>query len=217
MKCKKQVLTRLFFFLACLCLLAGILSSALLFKNTDITKYPGMIADAYRETQHHLVVPGASDVFLTRTGAYGIYYEYSLVAAAVDSRLELPPALKCSLKSKVTGKKVEAVPDFVETNRYWSKGKGGTGVLIMSMTVDEPGKYTFDCAYSNGRTEPEIKVALGPNYFWEFLRVAWKIALPMLGAIILLSSSSFMALVFFVVAIVMKRKNTKMTHPQQSS
>jgi len=217
MKSKKHVLPRLFFFLACLCLLAGILTSALLFKKADITKYPAMIADAYRETQHHLAVPGASDVFLTRTGAYGIYYEYSLVDAAVDSRSELPPALKCSLNSKVTGKKVEAVPDFVETNRYWSKGKISTGVLIMSMTVDEPGKYTFDCSYSDDRKGPEIEVALGPNYFWEFLKVAWKIALPMLGAIVLLCSSSFMALVFFVVALVMKRKNMKLTRPQQSS
>jgi hypothetical protein len=194
MKDKKQNLTRRLFGLAVLILLAGMLTSALLFKQSGISRYTSLIADAYREAQHHLTVPGAKEVKLTRTGAYGIYYEHSLVAAAVDPRTEIPPAIECSLTSQSTGAKIAAVLDYVETNRYWPKEHGGTGVLMMSITVDQPDAYTFACNYQDGSTEPEIVVALGPNYFWEFIRVAWKISFPVLGGISILCGSFLLAL-----------------------
>jgi hypothetical protein len=66
---------------AVLVILFGTLISALLFKNSGVTTYLTMIADAYCEEQHHLNVPGSVDIKLTRTGAYGIYYEFSLVSS----------------------------------------------------------------------------------------------------------------------------------------
>ena len=97
---------------------------------------------------------------------------------------------------------MEATPDYVETNRYWSKDQGDIGVLIMSITVNDPDTYTFTCHYQNGNKEPEITVALGPNYVWEFLRVAGKIALSMyVGAITFCGSILIGMIVVVLVAI----------------
>ena len=97
---------------------------------------------------------------------------------------------------------MKAVPDYVETNRYWSKDQGGIGVLIMSITVNEPDTYTFACHYQDGSTEPEIAVALGPNYIWEFLKVVGKISLSLFGAMTTLCGSILIGLSIAVVVAV---------------
>ena len=162
MKENKKLHSRWLFGIPVLIVLGGALISILLFSSSGIGTYPALIADAYREEQHHLTVPGAIDVKLTRTGAYGIYFEHSLVSSIYPD-IGMPPAIDCSLTSKSTGVVIEAVPDYVETNRYRTKDLH-TGVLIMSITVDEPDSYTFACNYQDGSTEPEISVALGPPY-----------------------------------------------------
>jgi len=96
------------------------------------------------------------------------------------------------------------VPDYVETNRYWSKDEDGLGVLVMSFTVGEPGIYAFACAYAEDSTHPEITVALGPNYFWEFLRVLGKIALPVLGSISVFFGAALLATLLLVIACSIK-------------
>lgn len=211
MKTNKQPPSRWVYGIAGLVIISGALVSAWLFNYSGVTMYPALIADAYREQQHHLNVPGSRGVKLTRTGAYGIYYENSLVSAAVDPRVKVPPVIDCSLTSHSTGAKIEAAPDYVETNRYWSKDQGGTGVLIMSLTVDEPDTYTFACDYLDGSADPEIVVALGPNYFWEFLRVAWKISLPLLGGISILCGSVLVAMIMLVDGILVKLKDITQT------
>jgi hypothetical protein len=166
--------------------------------------YPSIIADAYGEGQHRLSVPGSKDIKLSRTGAYGIYYEYNLVSASVDP-LPLPADLDCSLTSKSTGAKMEAAPDYVETNRYWSKDRERTGVLVMSITVDEPDSYTFACHYKDGSREPEIVIALGPNYFWEFLRIAGRTAVSTIAGLSVLFGTGTLALIVAIVIAIKRR------------
>ena len=103
MKTKNKNSHRLLFLIAGVIFFLGLLISAMLFKSTDLSKYPTMIADAYREKQHHLSLPGKTEVLLTRTGAYGIYYEYSLVSASAEHYTYLPPNIQCSLTSHDTG------------------------------------------------------------------------------------------------------------------
>jgi hypothetical protein len=180
MKEKKQNPTRWLYGIALLPILFGTLVCAWILKDSGIGMYPAMIADAYGEGQHRLSVPGSKEIKLTRTGAYGIYYEYNLMSTSVDPP-PLPPEIDCSLTSKSTGAKMEAAPDYVETNRYWSKDRDRTGVLVMSITVDEPDSYTFACNYPDGRISPKLVLAIGPNYFFEFLRVAWNMGGSILG------------------------------------
>ena len=201
MKEKKQKPSRWLYGIAILPILFGTLVCAWILKNSGIGMYPAMIADAYGEDQHHLAVPGSKDIKLTRTGAYGIYYEYSLVSASIDLP-PMPPKIDCSLTSKSTGAEMEAAPDYVETNRYGSKDRDRSGVLIMSITVDDPDTYTFACHYQDSSTEPEIVVALGPNYVWEFLGVAGKITLSLFGAMTTLCGSILIALIITLIVAV---------------
>ena len=202
MKRKKQTLHRVLFRLAGLILLSGLLIATLLFKQAHSNRYPNLIPDAYRERQHQLTVPGTKQVHLSRTGAYGIYFEHKLVSP-IYPEVEIPPAIDCTLTSKTTGAMIEAVPDYVKTNRYRLKDHH-SGVLTMSLSVDKPGSYTFACVYQDGSTGPEIQVALGPNYFWEFLQVAGKIGLPFVGGISVFCGSLLLALPLLVIGIAIK-------------
>jgi hypothetical protein len=208
---RRQTLNRWLIALAATALLAGLGLSAWLVGRSEIESYPTLIADAYREEQHRLRVPGSQEVRLTRTGAYGIYDESSLVSSIQPPDGELPPPIECTLASASTGEVIRAVPDYVETNRYWSEGQGGLGVLIMSVTVDRPGTYTFGCDYRDGRTEPEIVVALGPNYVWQFLHLTAQIALPLLGAIAVCAGSLLIGFIL-VFLVVIRRFGTKRPH-----
>ena len=184
--------------------LFGLLASAWILKTSGIGTYATRIADTFGEAQHRLSVPGSRDVKLTRTGAYAIYYEYTPVYSSIDSP-KRAPAIDCSLTSRSTGAKLEAVPDYVETNRYEAKNQDRIGVLIMSLTVDEPDTYTFACRYQNGRERPEISVALGPNYAWEFLKVAGRIGLSSLGGLTTFCGSTLVALTILVIVAIKRQ------------
>ena len=213
MKEKKQIRSRWFYGGAVLVILFGILISAWVLKDSGLTQYPTMIADAYGEEQHRLSVPGSKDIKLTRAGAYGIYYEYSPANSLRGPSERMPPAIDCSLTEKSTGAETEAVPDYVETNRYWSKDQVTTGVLIMSVTVNGPGAYTFACHYQDGSIEPEIGVALGPNYVWEFLSVAGKISLSLFKAMAISFMSVAIGLIIvFIVAIKRRERPREVTN-----
>ena len=203
---KKQLASRWVYGMAILPVLLGTLACAWVLKNSGIGRYPTMIADAYGAGQHRLTVPGSKDIELTRTGAYGVYYEYGPVSASVDSPT-LPPAIECSLTSKSTGAVMEAAPDYVETNRYWSKDRDRTGVLVMSITVDESDSYTFACHYQDDSGEPEIVVALGPNYFWEFLSIAGGTVVPTVAGLGVLLGSGAIAVIFVIVIAVKRRQS----------
>jgi len=192
-----------FYGLAILVFMLGLIISAWIFNNSGVTKFPAMISNAYSEEQHRLNVPGSKDVKLTRSGAYGIYYEYSQASVPVNHS-NIPPAIDCTLTSKTTSIELEAAPDYVETNRYWQKDGVNTGVLIMSITVDEPDTYQFACQYQNGNTGPEITVALGPNYIWEFLRLGWKAGLPLLGGTCILCGSVLVALTGLIAGVTIR-------------
>ena len=104
---------------------------------------------------------------------------------------------------------IQAVPDYVESNRYWSKEEGGLSVLVMSISIDEPGNYTFECSYNDGQTEPKIVITLGPNYYWEFLKVVWNLGLPILGSISLTSMSILVTLFLIIIGFVLNRSNKR--------
>lgn len=199
MKEKKGLPSRWSYGIAVLVLLLGMFVSGWVVKNSGIGRYFALLADAFGEEQHHLRVPGSINVELTRAGAYGIYYESSHVPALVDPRLMIPQAIECSLTSQSTGTKVNAVTDYVESNQYRSQDQGRSFVLIMSITIDKPDIYTFTCNYLDGSTKPEISLTLGPNYIWEFLNVAGKVGLPLLGGTSILCGSILLAFIILLL------------------
>jgi hypothetical protein len=201
MKGKTQSPSRWAYAIPFLIMVLGLMLSVRIWIGSGFWKYPAMIEKAFSEEQHQLNVPGAKDVTLTRIGAYGIYYVYDLGAYRV-TRHQMPPALDCSLTSKSTGAVTQAVPDYIETNRYGDEDQDRMGVLIMSLTVDQPDDYTFACRYQNDMHGLETTVALGPNYAWEVLKVVGKIGLPLLGGAITICGSVLLALLMVIVVAI---------------
>jgi hypothetical protein len=201
MKEKGQSPGRWAYAIPVLVLFLGLILSAWILIVAGFWKYPAMIEKAFSEEQHQLNVPGAKDVTLTRTGAYGIYYVYDLRAYRV-ARYQVPPAMDCSLTSKSTGAVIQAVPEYIKTNRYGDKNQDRMGVLIMSLTVEKPDDYTFACRYQDDMHGLETTVALGPNYAWEVLKVMGKIGLPLLGGAITICGSVLLALLMIIVVAI---------------
>jgi len=155
-----------------------------------------------------IVVPGSEEIIFADRGAYAVYYEYrSVVDGVVFTSSEIPPSLACSLTSRATGTDVAVVPDYVKTNTYASKDGERLGVLIRSITIDEPGTYTFSCHHPDGSSQPEIVLAVGPNFAWEFLSIAARTVLTTLTGLAVLFGSSALAVGVVIVVAVQRRKS----------
>jgi hypothetical protein len=157
-----------------------------------------------------VVVPGSADITFTKPGAYAVYYEYHSVVNGVKYETgKQPPSLECNLTSKKTGAKVTAVPDFVESNTYGSKDQDRVGVLIMSITIDDPGIYTFACQYRDGRTQPEIVVSVGPNFMWEFFKIFAKVGGSILSGMAIFFLAVLVSIIIVLIAVVKRAQANK--------
>ena len=163
-----------------------------------------MLTEAYGEEQYRLNLPGSREVILTRIGAYGIYYENNPVSSNAE-QINIPPAIKCSLTSQTTGKIIEASNDYVPGNRYWLQDRSMEAVLVMSISVNKADRYEFKCDYMNDKTGPQLTVALGPNYIWEFIRVAGMIIFPLFNGIVLVCSSNLIGIILIIVGVIKQR------------
>jgi hypothetical protein len=166
---------------------------------------PSLIAEAHDLSRMTLVViPGSAEVTFPETGAYAVYYEYRSVVDGVEyvGSSETPPALVCSLISSATGEELPVVPDYVETNGY-SVGRGSrVGVLAMSITINEPGTYTFSCRYPDDRPEPRVVVAVGHNIVWELFGIAARpLGLIVVSMAVVLGSALAAIIIAIVVAV----------------
>jgi len=214
MKANNHSSQRWLFIIAALICLIGSVTSLIIFRQSDIRLYPTKIATAYKQGRHQLVVPGQKDVNLKRCGAYGIYHIRKL-SDQNYSELEIPPKIDCRLISKKTGEVIKAVPDYVKTNRFRLSTQS-FGVLIMSITVKEPGTYIFSCDNLDEKNNKEMLVALGPNYFWEFLCVIWNVALPLFGGFSILCVTFVITSLLILAGLFLKFFNLNKSKNQQN-
>lgn len=165
---------------------------------------PGILeANMNLDNLTQVVVPGSQDITFTKSGAHAVYYEYrSVVDGVIYASSKAPPALACTLTSRATGEDVGLVPDYVPTNTYSTRNRERVGVLIRSITIDQPGSYKFSCRYPDGRLEPEIVLAVGPNFVWEFLGIATKsIVAAAAGLVVLLGSGCLAFIAALTIAL----------------
>jgi hypothetical protein len=156
-----------------------------------------------------VVVPGSEELTFDKSGAYAVYYEHRSVAdGVVYASSEKPPALACTLTSRATGADVAVVPDYVPTNTYSTKDRERVGVLIRSLTIPKPGAYNLACQYLDGNSEPEIVLAVGPNFVWEFFGIAARtLGTGAAGLAVLLGSGVVAAVVALTIAL--KRRQSQ--------
>ena len=198
---KKAKTRTLWYGTSILVLVLGCSAAAILIIST-LGSYPSLIAEGYEGPLHKVEVPGMEDLELSRKGAYAIYYEEHEGALI---HAEMPPDLDCQLISTTTGKDIPLVPDYVPTNRYETKGDR-VGVLIYSTTVNDPGRHTLSCDYPEGRRGPKLMLAIGPNYFFEFLRVVWNLSGSVLGGVGIFCGSVVISLAIAAVATFRRTK-----------
>lgn len=171
---------------------------------------PGALETIDIHNMTQVIVPGSADITFPKKGAYAVYYEYrSLVDGAQYINAKTPPHLICSLTSNATAKEVGVSPEYIEGNTYSTKDQERVGVHIMSISMAEPGTYTFSCHYPDEETAPKVVVAIGPNIVWELFNiVARPIAAILGGLAVLIGSGAIAFLVFIVVTIYRSRSNT---------
>lgn len=199
MKINETKTRTLGYVIAILILMLGSLAAAILIISA-LTSYPSLIKEAYKSPLQKIEVPGDVDIDLRRKGAYGVYYE------TAHGPTEGPPVLDCSLISKTTGEDIPLVPDYVPTNRYSTKDGNRVGVLIYSTTIKEPSLHTLSCDYPDGRESPMLMLAIGPNYYFEFLRVAWNMSGSILGGAGVLCGSFVLSLGIAAIAFFSNKK-----------
>ena len=159
-----------------------------------------------------VVVPGSKDITFAEPGAYAVYYEYrSVVHGTVYASSETPPALACSLTSKATGAEIGVVPDYEESNTYSTRDRERVGVLIRSITIDEPGTYTFSCRHADGSSQPEVVLAVGPDFVWEFFGIVVRSGATLVAGGVALFGSGLVAAVVAIVVAVKRHRSKRVT------
>jgi hypothetical protein len=130
------------------------------------------------------------------------------VDGEVYATSERPPGLACTLISRLTGADVAVVPDYVPTNTYSTKDRERVGVLIRSLTIPKPGVYNLACRYLDGHAEPEIVLAVGPNFVWEFFGIAVRTLFTAAVGLAVMFGSGLLALVVVIVVAVRRRQSS---------
>lgn len=208
MSVEKQKGTRWVYILAfILPVLACVGTGSFVYRN--IPKLPGALEGLGIQDLTQVVVPGSAEVYFPKAGGYAVYYEYRSVVDGVSYiREKYPPNVDCRLTSKVSGENISITPDYVEGNIYATNDQERAGVLINSIVIRTPGVYIFSCKYSDGRMQPKIVLAVGPNIVWEFFNIAVKpVAAVICGGFVFIGSLGVSILIIGLVML--KRHRSK--------
>jgi hypothetical protein len=192
---------------ALLPVLGCLITTAIIYRG--FPNLPGALETIDIHNMTQVIVPGSADITFPKKGAYAVYYEYrSLVEGVQYINTKTPPPLICSLISKATGKEVGVTPEYIQGNTYSTKDRERVGVHILSISMTEPGTYTFSCHYPDEGTAPKV-VAIGPNIVWELFNIVARLIAAILGGlVVLLGLGAIAFLVFIVVAFYRSRSTT---------
>jgi hypothetical protein len=175
----------------------------------SVPKLPGALETTGINSLTQVIVPGSAEINFPKAGAYAVYYEYRSVFNGVNYvRDKYPPSINCQLTSKATGAEIALASPDVEGDIYSTQNQERVGVLIRSISINQPGAHIFSCQYRDGRTHPEIVLAVGPNIIWELFNIAAKpVAAIVCGSLVFLGALGISILIVGFVAL--KRHQSK--------
>lgn len=139
------------------------------------------------------VVPGEQELEFKDTGEYSLFYEYqSTVDGVTYSTAEHLTGMVVTLHS-LDGSLEVPLEDASVSTTYTIGSR--SGVLLANFSIDESGTYVLTAQYQDGRTAPDVVLAVGRFSFVKML-------LP--G--ILLGFVGFVAGVLLLVWVLVKRR-----------
>ena len=166
--------TRWYYVIALLIPIFACLGTTLL-VYPNVPKLPGALERMGINDLTRIIAPGSADIYFPKAGGYAVYYEYRSVINGVKYvRDKFPSSINCHLRSKATGEDIELASPHAEGDMYTTQYQERVGVLFKSISINQPGVHIFSCQYTDGRTHPQIVLAVGPNIIWEFFNVAAK-------------------------------------------
>lgn len=153
MNAPERVSTRRTDLMAVGVILAATLIAALL-AYSAISGFLGLSDDLTR-----VIVPGTSEITLSESGDYTIFYEYR---STVDGRGFSTPdtleGLRVALLS-LDSRAPVAISSPGSDVEYSLRGRSGVSVLAFG--IDHPGVYELTAFYENNTAKPEVVLAIG--------------------------------------------------------
>lgn len=152
------------------------------------------------ESLTQVVVPGKSQLTLSKPGKYSIFYEHrSVVGNKIYSTGEDISGLECSLVSMRTGSEIALTPSTV--NSTYSLG-GRSGVSFLDFQIESPGAYELSAKYSDGREGPEVVLAVGQGFAGEIVATVF-------GGLGIVFGSIGLAVAIMVITLIKRDKARK--------
>lgn len=149
-----------------------------------------------------VVAPGVSDIELSETGKFTIFYEYrSVVGNRVFATGEDLPGIRVSLVSKDTGLNIP-LSRTTMSSTYSIGGRSGIGLFDFS--IDKPGTFELAAFYPSGKqTNPKNIVLAVMHGFVE------KLMGTILGGLAIFFGSAAVAIAMIVIAFLRRRKTKR--------
>jgi hypothetical protein len=143
-----------------------------------------------------VVVPGSSDLSLSKIGEYTIFYEnQTVINGRVYFTDEDIPGLQIEVKNKTTGQ--EVITYSPEGSTSYSLGSR-SGRSVLAFDVDPPGIYELSAKYPQGVEGPEVVLAVGHGLFGSVFSA---IMYPLV-----ISFGSIAAAAIIVIVVYIKRQ-----------
>jgi len=187
-----------------------LISAAIIYRQFQ--GFPGALGRMSLNNLTQVVVPGSKEIFFSKKGAYAVYYEYRSVVNGVSYLTsKTPPTLECDLRSITSDESASLAPDYVESNSYSTKNNERIGVLMMSISMDKPGTYEFSCRYPTGSPRPEVVLAVGPNFVWEFFSATARPLAALVGGLVVFGGLSAIAAIILLLSYFIKKSRNSVS------